>query len=253
MTKLKLIKSAKFGETQADIYSNSKDVFMTINQLAACLGYADRSGVQKLIARNPYLNHEDFSGWDVLSLPQGGSQKTRIFTEDGIYEITMLSGQPKAKEFRAWVRKVLKALRTGKATLIDTNRLDEIKIYAQQDRAKAMLLNAQNRALKTLMTTIQDKKLSPIAVEVFGLRSIEQVTGIDMGQHLPQYERTYSATEVGEMLHVSSQKIGKLANAHGLKTDTYGVFVMDKSKYSAKEVSSFRYNRCGVERIKALL
>lgn len=85
MNKLQLIKQEHFGEIEADIYSNGKDMFMTINQLAACLEYANRSGVQKIVDRNDYLNKPEFSGWDSLSLPQGGTQKTRIFTEDGIY------------------------------------------------------------------------------------------------------------------------------------------------------------------------
>lgn len=113
MNELTLIKSEQFGEIKADIYSNGNEMFMTINQLAACLEYADRSGVQKIVDRNPCLNNPEFSGWDELSLPQGGTQNTRIFTEDGIYEVTMLSSQPKAKEFRAWIRGILKALRQG--------------------------------------------------------------------------------------------------------------------------------------------
>ena len=103
MSELQIVKSEHFGSVEADIYSNGKEMFMTINQLAECLGYSDKNGVQKIVDRNPYLNEPEFSGWDNLSLPQGGTQKTRIFTEDGIYEVTMLSKQPKAREFRAWV------------------------------------------------------------------------------------------------------------------------------------------------------
>ena len=253
MNNLQLIKSEQFGNVTADIYSNGDEMFMTINQLAECLEYSDKSGVQKIVNRNAYLKNNEFSGTDILSLPQGGTQETRIFTEDGIYEITMLSSQPKAKVFRSWIRKLLKSLRKGETTLIETDRLNAIKIQAQQDRAKAMLLNAQNRALKTLMGTISDKKLSPIAVEVFGLKSIQEVTGIDVGNMLPECERTYSATEVGKTLGISANMVGKLANAHNLKTEEYGVFVMDKSRYSSKEVPSFRYNQRGIDKIGFIL
>ena len=54
------------------------------------------------------------------------------------------------------------------------------------------------------------------------------------------------------MLGISAVMVGKLANSNGLKTEEYGIFVMDKSKYSAKEVSSFRYNEKGVKALQAL-
>ena len=108
MSNLALVKSANFGNVTCDIYQNDDGWFMTINQLAEALEYADRSGVQKILDRNAYLNSPEFSGRDKLSYPNGGTQETIVFTEDGIYEITMLSKQPKAREFRAWIRAILK-------------------------------------------------------------------------------------------------------------------------------------------------
>lgn len=59
---------------------------------------------------------------------------------------------------------------------------------------------------------------------------------------LPKLEaKTYSAEEIGEMLGISKNKVGQLANKHGLKTDEYGQWFKDKSPYSDKEVSCFRY------------
>ena len=48
-------------------------------------------------------------------------------------------------------------------------------------------------------------------------------------------------------------KIGKTANANGLKTEEYGITVLDKSPYSAKQVATFRYNQKGVEKLAELL
>ena len=50
-----------------------------------------------------------------------------------------------------------------------------------------------------------------------------------------------------------ANKVGKIANANGLKTEEYGVFVLDKSRYSSKEVTSFRYNEKGKEKIREIL
>ena len=45
----------------------------------------------------------------------------------------------------------------------------------------------------------------------------------------------------------------QLANRHGLKTEEYGLLVMDKAKGSCKEVESWRYNERGVQAIGELL
>lgn len=63
----------------------------------------------------------------------------------------------------------------------------------------------------------------------------------------------YYATEVAEMLGTTAQKIGRLANAHELKTDEYGEWYKDKAKNANKEVDVFKYNDKAVEKFKELL
>jgi hypothetical protein len=104
------------------------------------------------------------------------------------------------------------------------------------------------------MQSIADKtKLASIAIEVFGLKALEEITGVDVGDYLPACEKTCSATEIARMHGVTPARIGRLANLHGLKTPEYGRYVLDKSPYSAKEVETFRYNSRGVERIAEIL
>lgn len=134
---------------------------------------------------------------------------------------------------------------------LDAVKAKELKI--REDRATAMLLNAQNRMIKTLMANTEGKNLSQIAIDVMGIKAVEQVTGKNMNQYLPECEKMYSATEVGEMLGVSAMKVGKTANAYGLKNDTYGKTVMSKSQHSAKEVPQFLYNDKGVQILSGIL
>jgi hypothetical protein len=88
---------------------------------------------------------------------------------------------------------------------------------------------------------------------VFGLKGIEGVFGVDTGDYLPQMEKTYTATEIGKMFDISAHKVGMIANANGLKTEEYGIKVLDKSRYSPKEVPSFRYNQKAVEKFRGIL
>lgn len=185
----------------------------------------------------------------------GQNREMWFLTEDGLYEVLMQSRKPQAKAFKKEVKKILKEIRkTGTyITKQPKEELEELKIRAQLERAEAMKLNAKTRMFNTIMKTTNNRGLSPIAVEVFGLKAIEQITGIDMGQHLPQVPKTYSATEIGKMLGVSAKRIGGLANKHNLKTEENGIWVMDKSKNSSKEVDTFRYFENSINIFKSLL
>jgi len=119
MNELTLIKSAEFGGVQCNFYGKDNEVYMTSEQLGECLGYSNgRKGIDNIIDRNEYLKSEEFSVTLKLRATDGKAYSTRVFTEDGVYEVTMLSKTEKAKEFRTWVRSILKALRSGKAKIV---------------------------------------------------------------------------------------------------------------------------------------
>lgn len=236
MNKLALVKSESFGSVKCDFWQGKNDVvFMTIAQLANALEYADKSGVEKIVQRNKYLMQPEFSTTDRLSVPQGNTtstQTTRIFTEDGIYEVTMLSGQPKAIEFRAWVRSVLKALRTGKAKLVPMTEY-------QKMIAKTRESNVKTRQASILL------KIADRYEGAYRQVLESHATKIITGEHLlplPEAsQRTYSATEIGEKVGITANKVGIIANRHNLKTKEYGKLFHDKSRSSNKEVETFRY------------
>lgn len=106
MNELQLRTTEMFGEVQTDIYENEyHEMFMTARQLSECLGYSSKGNFDKLLSRNPYIKELEFSGTVRLTVPQGNSysiQETRVFNEDGIYEVTFLANTDKAKEFRWW-------------------------------------------------------------------------------------------------------------------------------------------------------
>jgi len=132
------------------------------------------------------------------------------------------------------------------------NELEKTKLEIQKTRAEAMALNAKNRAFKTLMQSLDNKKLSPVAMQVFGLKGLEGIFGVDVGNYLPETEKTYSAEEVGKMLGISANMVGRIANKNGLKVPRYGKFVANKAKDCDKEVESFRYNETGVKILQEL-
>lgn len=96
-------------------------------------------------------------------------------------------------------------------------------------------------------------KLSDVAKQTAMARAVNDAAGIEL-LPLPKLEEHYhSASEVGEILGVSAQKVGRIANANNLKTDDFGIFVMDKAAHSSKQVEAFRYNAEGVKALRHLI
>lgn len=245
MSELQLIKSAKFGEIQADIYSRNDEPYMTAEQLGSCLGYSHpRENINKLVSRNRYLREHTFSSEVKMTSEHGVNRNTRIFTEDGIYEVTMLAKTEKAKEFRTWVRKLLKSLRKGDAKLVNMTEYQQMMMQTRAENAKIRKAQILTRLANQYDGTYK---------QVLNAHATKELTG-EYLLPLPQLpDKTYSASELGAMLGVSANKIGTLANRHNLKTEQYGSWFNDKAKHCNKEVQSFRYYSSVIPVMKGLL
>lgn len=251
---LSLAVKEMFEGNEVEVYQlEDGSPVMIIDDLAKSLGYADKSGIEKMVERNEYLKSIEFSTTDKLSAVEGGRKVTRerrIFNEDGIYEITMLSKKPKAREFRAFVRNLLKKLRKGEYQVIQPQS-EQDKLQIQKQRAEAMLLNARTRQAKLILDMQKNNTLSPVAVELLGINALEVLTDKETN-YRPQVDKTYTATEIGKELGLSANKIGRIANKHNLKTKEYGIEVLDKSPHNNKQVPSFRYNEKGKRKLREL-
>jgi hypothetical protein len=80
-----------------------------------------------------------------------------------------------------------------------------------------------------------------------------EITVLTTGNRLidpPEVEKLYSAAEIGEICGISANMVGRIANELGLKTEEYGMFLLSKSPYSLKQVTTFQYKRKMVDRIR---
>lgn len=233
MSNLQLIKSAKFGEIQADIYQKDNEPYMTSNQLGECLGYSNgRKGIDTLVDRNPYLKNTEFSVTLKMRGTDGKKYDTRVFTEDGIYEITMLAKTEKAKEFRGWIRKVLKSLRSGKAKLVSMTDFQRMMAQTRSENAKIRKAQILTRLASQYDGTYR---------QVLNSYATKELTGEHLLPLPSLPDKTYSATELGQMLGVSANRIGIITNRYNLKTEKFGQWFNDKARSCDKEVQSFRY------------
>lgn len=245
MQDLELVKSFNFNDIKCDIYSKDNEVFMTSTQLGEALGYNNpRKSISNLVNRFEYLKEKDLSGVIKLGTPSG-EQETRVFTEDGIYEVTMLSRTETGKKFRKAVRGIIKSLRKGENIIIKTSEYQKLT-------AEAKLNNSRARMASVLMK-IAERTQIPEYKQVCCSYASAVIAGKPIIPLPEVNKKTYTATEIGSMLGVSANRIGTIANRNNLKTDEYGKKFYDKSRYSNKEVETFRYYDNAIEKFKELI
>lgn len=178
----------------------------------------------------------------------GGEQEMKVIPEGDLYRLITHSKLPSAEKFESWVfDEVLPAIRkNGEYKTQTATQQDESK----QDRAKSMLLNARTRQAK-LWKELAEGATGTYA-EVCKTYAVNTLAGKDVLELPTLAEKTYSATEVGNILGISANKVGKIANKYNLKIDKYGKWFHDKSHHSNKEVETFRYNADGIAMLRSM-
>ena len=134
-----------------------------------------------------------------------------------------------ARKFQTWlaVDVIPKIRKTGSYKSNQNSINPELK----EKEIEARLKNARAREANILLKICNNPNLSKEYVQVLQSK----------------------ATEIGNKLGISANKVGSLANKHNLKNDEYGKFFHDKSPYSAKEVESFRYYEEVIPVLKSLI
>lgn len=172
------------------------------------------------------------------SYPQVGTND--YIPESLFYLLGMKANNKVAQEFQKWLAvEVIPSIRKTGSYETTKSKIDKA---LKEKEIEARYNNSLVRKANLLLKLAKDNPLiTDEYVQVLQSKATEIITG-ELILPLPEVERkTYSATELGKMLGISANKVGSLANKHNLKTDEYGKLFHDKSKYSNKEVETFRY------------
>lgn len=176
--------------------------------------------------------------------------------------------RPNTNKFYLWTEKgalmLAKSLNTDKAweayeCLVDTyfSVREQGQLPQRPDRTKALEVKEMNARVRMsnqfLKLANSESTLSKDYKSILIAKAAEVLAGEAILPMPKSEQKMYTATEIGKMLGVSAQKIGRLSSQNGMKTEEYGEFYKDKSPYSCKEVDAFRYNEKAVERFKELL
>lgn len=124
-------------------------------------------------------------------------------------------------------------MKTGKYEI----KAPKNKILDQEIKLK----NSRSRMANAYLKIANNTALPNEYRQVMLTYAANELSGTDILPLPSSEKRTFTATEIGEKLGISANKVGALTNTHDLKTDEFGKFVWDKSPYSPKQVETFRY------------
>lgn len=238
---LQIFNNAEFGQVRT-IVDGDKILFCA-SDIAKALGYEKPNNAINTHCKNATLKQ------GIITDNLGRKQNANFIPEGDVYRLVVRSKLPTAEKFESWVfDEVLPSIRKTGSYSIKQQPVDD----AKQLRSEAMLLNARTRQAKmwkelSQMTTIKEYK------EIAFAKAGNVLAGKDLFNLPEATQKTYSADEIGAILGVSANKIGRLANTYNLKTPQFGKWFYDKAQHSNKEVETFRYYEKAISKFRTLL
>ena len=233
MNKIQIFRSPEFGQVRTLVRNG--EPWLVGKDVAEALGY--------LNTRDALSKHVDSEDKSDVAIHDGSQNRNMTaINESGLYSLIMGSKLPNAKKFKHWVTsEVLPSLRkTG--------------TYSMKSKDDVKLMNARSRMANTYLRLAKVDTLSKEYKNILVSKATQVLSGEELIPLPKLTQRTMSADEVGKELGISSNMVGRLANKNGLKQDgVYGEYRRDKSRYSAKEVDTFVYYPCAVDKFKELV
>ena len=162
-----LLLTQEFQGVAVDFYRNQDEFLFTMEQVSQLDGYSDVSKFQRLLQNHPELRERRSSllmKAGALEVGVWKKRERRFFTEEGLWEVLMVSGTPKGIEVRRFIAGVLKKLRKGELIT------DGMKSLPQ--KVENSLVNLESMAEKLLES--HDKAVLPGLEEIVrGMKEFE--------------------------------------------------------------------------------
>ena len=250
---MKIFKDSEFGNIRVFIV-NGIPMFVA-SDIAKALGYKD--------PKDAVLSHckpGKEANYSTAYIPHSngiGGTRVIIIGESNVYRLIMRSNLPNAVKFQDWVcEDILPSIRKTGSYAANSNPVEPVitseELELKKLEAEARLIEAKNKTAEMFLS-IGDRTSIPEYKQILDSYAANTLAGKEILALPEADEKTYSATEIGKILGVSANKIGKLANQYNLKVPEFGKLFYDKSRYSNKEVETFRYYDKAINKFRELL
>jgi len=209
-------------------------------------GAKDRKGYIQILAEHQMVPSDYFIP-STYKDESGKENKCYLFTKLGCEFIANKFTGEKGVLFTARYvtrfNEMEQAIKKGTKSISDT----------KQKEIEARYNNSLARKANILLKIANNPNISPRYKQVLQSQASAIIAGKPL-LPLPEADKTtLTAKEVGDRLGISANMVGRLAIKHNLKTEQYGKWFHDKSKYSNKEVESFRYYESVIPELEKIL
>lgn len=266
VTELQLLTTREFNGHTLDCYvepeqTDKGDFWVTREQIGALLGYADPSHAIKDIHNRNKERLDKFSSGRKLRQVEGSRTITRtviMYDFKGLLEVCRYSQQPNANAVIDVLWEIADEIRRTGSFRAGINADDrELKLKELEVRQRELDIQAAN-VVKDMLNNppfpLTDETRTVFGHEVFRLATKRECLAM-----LPEStEQWYTASQIGEILGISANKVGRIAKEYGIKapegeTNKYGRWIFTKSRYSNHECASFIYNSRALERFRYIV
>ena len=237
MNEITMFRNPEFGEIRT-VEMNGETWFVGAD-IATVLGY---SNPQKAI--RDHVDDEDKMVNDSFTLGRGSSPV--LVNESGVYALIFSSKLENAKRFKHWVTsEVLPAIRKHGAY---------VQTQSDQTALDIQLLNARTMNANVYVNLLQHVDTKSESYKAILMACAANTAAGQLVLPLPKAEfgKTYSATDISRILGISRNKVGRIANEHGLKSDGFGEWYHDVAA-NGKECDNFRHNDAAIEKFREIL
>ena len=225
---ISLTQSAINGELQQTVNARELYAFLESKQDFS-------TWIKNRIEKYGFVENQDFVRFHKKMEANNATMIEYHISIDMAKEVAMIENNEKGRDVRQYFITCEKLAKQASTASLS----DQLKV-------------AQIGLLNRVLDEFGDK-ISPQARETLLLVGSEKFLGISTGYRPPVAQQTYSASDIGERLGISGNKVGRLTKAHNLKTEEYGIWALDQSAHSSKQITSFRYYENVVPVLKALV
>ena len=225
---ISLTQSAINGELQQTVNARELHAFLESKQDFS-------TWIKNRIEKYGFVENQDFVRFHKKMEANNATMIEYYITLDMAKEIAMIENNEKGRDVRQYF-------------ITCEKQAKQASTASLSEQLKVAQIGLLNRVLDEF-----GDKISPQAREALLLAGSEKFLGISTGYRPPVAQQTYSASEIGERLGISGNKVGRLTKAHNLKTEEYGIWALDQSAHSSKQITSFRYYENIIPVLKALI
>lgn len=238
---LELVKQGDFLGTKCDFYKDMNDnIYMTRKQIFKALEYSEEKAITQIHNRNKQLDSMSvrIKAFDKvcqndIPLKTDLHPDSLLYNEDGVYEITFLSRQPKAEEFRTWVRERIKEIRKfgfttqtngGGAHTVDA--MAEFLFGKEESASKLAFTELVKTKIKLEMENSKQKDLISVQNEQLE----QQKPKVKFAEQVASSKDSISVNEMAKLLHKNGVNIGRNRLLEWLRNKNLVMKISDGNK-----------------------